>query len=270
MLYFIPTPIGNLDDVSLRALNVLRECEIVFCEDTRVTKALINLLNTKFNSNINIQKFIPLHSHNEAQILSNLDMEIFKKNVAYLSDAGMPAISDPGVELVRFAIKNGIDYEVLSGSNALLLAVVASGICEKEFTFLGFLPNTGKERTIAIQNALNSPYPVVIYESPKRILSLVKQIANSDPNRELFIIKEATKKFETKFSATAQKLKDELKNANLKGEWSVVIDKSPYKTSEKITLDDILALEIPPKTKAKLISKITGEEVKKIYENLTK
>ncbi|QKG28526.1 16S rRNA (cytidine(1402)-2'-O)-methyltransferase [Campylobacter sp. RM16187] len=270
MLYFIPTPIGNLEDISLHALNILRECEVIFCEDTRVTKSLINLLNSRFNSDIKIEKFISLHSHNEAQILSNLDTEIFKKTVAYVSDAGMPAISDPGVELVRFAIKNGIDYEVLSGSSALLLAVVASGLCDKEFTFLGFLPNTGKERTIAIQNALNSPYPVVIYESPKRVLALIEQIANLEPERKIFAIKEATKKFETKFSASAKELKEQLQNSNLKGEWCIVIDKSAHQSGEKITIDDITSLDIPPKTKAKLIAKITGENVKKIYENLTK
>ncbi|WP_172201964.1 16S rRNA (cytidine(1402)-2'-O)-methyltransferase [Campylobacter sp. RM16188] len=270
MLYFIPTPIGNLEDISLHALNILRECEVMFCEDTRVTKTLINLLNSRFNTDIKIEKFISLHSHNEARILANLDTEIFKKTVAYVSDAGMPAISDPGVELIRFAIKNNIEYEVLSGSSALLLAVVASGFCDKEFTFLGFLPNTGKERTVAIQNALNSPYPVIIYESPKRVLALVEQIANLDPQRELFAIKEATKKFETKFGATAKELSQILKSSNLKGEWSIVIDKSPHQSNEKITIEDIASLDIPPKTKAKLIAKITGENVKKIYEILTK
>lgn len=270
MLYFIPTPIGNLEDISLHALNVLRECEVIFCEDTRVTKTLINLLNSRFNSDIKIEKFISLHSHNEAQILSNLDTEIFEKTVAYVSDAGMPAISDPGVGLVKFAIKNKISYEVLSGSNAMLLAVVASGLCDKEFTFLGFLPNTGKERAVAIQNALNSPYPVVIYESPKRVLLLVEQIANLQPERKIFAVKEATKKFETKFSANAKELKDILQNANLKGEWCIVIDKSANQTAEKITTKDILELDIAPKIKAKLIAKITGENVKKIYQNLTK
>ena len=258
----VPTPIGNLSDISLRALSVLRECEILFCEDTRVAKSLINLLNTRFDANINIQKFIPLHTHNEDEILPKIELEIFDKNVAFLSDAGMPGISDPGAALVNFAIKNGIAYEVL--------AVVASGLCEKEFCFLGFLPNNGKERAAAIQNALNSPFPAVIYESPKRILSLILDFAELEPDREIFAIKEATKKFETKFRATASELAQKLQEANLSGEWCVVIQKNPNFTFEKITQNDILELEISPKAKSKLLAKITGRNAKEIYAELTR
>ena len=178
MLYFIPTPIGNLEDISLRAIRILRECEIAICEDTRVCKSLINLLNERFDASINISKFIPLHTHNENDFFVNLSDDFFSRNVAYMSDAGMPGISDPGVSLVRYAQKNYIKYEFLSGANAALLSVVASGLCDKEFVFLGFLPNTGRDRALAIQNALNLAYPAVIYESPKRILSLVQSIAN--------------------------------------------------------------------------------------------
>ncbi|MGP1485219.1 MAG: 16S rRNA (cytidine(1402)-2'-O)-methyltransferase [Campylobacter sp.] len=270
MLYFVPTPIGNLQDISLHALSVLRECEIIFCEDTRVSKSLINLLNDRFSANINITNFIPLHTHNENSILSQIDVRTFDKNVAFLSDAGMPGISDPGVALVKFAIKNGINYEVLSGSNAALLGLVASGLCEKEFVFLGFLPNNGKEREIAIQNALNLAFPCVIYESPKRVLSLTENIAKIEPNREIFAIKEATKKFETKFSAKASELVQKLKNTNLNGEWCLVMDKSPNLATEKITKADINELDISPKAKAKLLAKITGRSVKEIYSELTK
>ena len=165
----------------------------------------------------------------------------------------MPCISDPGVSLVKFALQNGIDYEVLSGANALLLAVAASGIVEKEFSFLGFLPNTGKERICAIENFMKSPYPCVIYESPKRVLNLVENLEKIDKNREIFLIKEATKK-----------------EANLNGEWCVVVDKSPNSGFERISENDILSLEIPPKIKAKLLAKITGKNSKEIYENITK
>ncbi|MBF0985167.1 MAG: rRNA (cytidine-2'-O-)-methyltransferase, partial [Campylobacter sp.] len=168
------------------------------------------------------------------------------------------------------AIKNDIAYEVLSGSNAALLAVVASGLCEKEFCFLGFLPNNGKERAIAIQNALNLPFPAVIYESPKRILSLILDFAKLEPNREIFAIKEATKKFETKFRAAASELAKKLQEANLSGEWCVVVQKNPNFTSEKITKNDILELEISPKAKAKLLAKITGKSAKEIYSELAR
>ncbi|HDX8138791.1 TPA: 16S rRNA (cytidine(1402)-2'-O)-methyltransferase [Campylobacter fetus] len=269
MLYFLPTPIGNLDDISKRCLDVLELCEIIICEDTRVTKSLITLLNAKFGLQISPKEFYSLHTHNEKDFFDKFDkVRLQTKICIYASDAGMPCISDPGISLVKFAQQNSIKYEVLSGANALLLAAAASGIIEKEFTFLGFLPNLGKERAIAIQNALNSLYPVIIYESPKRILSLIKSISEFDPLREVFIIKEATKKFEAKFKNSATNLLTQLENSNLNGEWCVVIDRSANKALERITTKDIMELDLPLKQKAKLISKITGENAKKIYQNL--
>lgn len=270
MLYFLPTPIGNLDDISKRCLDILNLCDIIICEDSRVTKSLINLLNTKYNLNINPSEFYSLHTHNESEFFAKFDPNnLIEKIVVYVSDAGMPCISDPGVALVRFAQNNSINYEVLSGSNALLLAVAASGLVEKEFSFLGFLPNTSRDRDLALQNALNSPYPVVIYESPKRILNLIKDIAKLEPTREIFAIKEATKKFETKFKNSAQNLVLSLQNANLKGEWCVVVAATNIINQEKITIDDINELDIAPKQKAKLLSKLTGKSVKEIYNKLS-
>jgi len=122
----------------------------------------------------------------------------------------------------------------------------------------------------AIQNALSLAYPAVIYESPKRILSLVQSVANLEPEREIFAIKEATKKFETKFKDRAKNLAQILEKANLNGEWAVVISKSANIATQNITKDEIISLDIAPKAKAKLLSKITGEEVKKIYDELIK
>ncbi|CAD7288657.1 16S rRNA (cytidine(1402)-2'-O)-methyltransferase [Campylobacter suis] len=268
MIYFVPTPIGNLKDISLHALDVLRGCESIICEDTRLSKLLINLLNDRFDAGINIRNFYSLHTHNEQDFFANLDIKIFDKDVAFVSDAGMPGISDPGVSLVRYAQQNDIKYEVLSGSSASLLALVASGLVDKEFIFLGFLPNTGKERAQAIQNALNLAYPAIIYESPKRILALVESIEKFDENREIFLIKEATKKFETKFRASAKKMVEILSCANLNGEWCVVVNKSKNVSTETIGINDIKDLDIAPKIKAKLLAKISGESAKKIYENL--
>ncbi|MBR2163714.1 MAG: 16S rRNA (cytidine(1402)-2'-O)-methyltransferase [Campylobacter sp.] len=270
MLYFLPTPIGNLDDISKRCLDILNLCDIIICEDSRVTKSLINLLNTKYNLNINPSEFYSLHTHNENEFFAKFEARKLVENiVVYVSDAGMPCISDPGVSLVEFAQKNGINYEVLSGANAALLAVAASGIVKKEFSFLGFLPNTGRDRELAVQNALNSAYPVVIYESPKRVLQLVEAIAKLEPKREIFAIKEATKKFEAKFKDNAKNLVAMLKGANLKGEWCIVIDGSKNSSQNTISVADINELDIPPKQKAKLLSKLTGKSVKDIYAQLT-
>lgn len=270
MLYFVPTPIGNLDDISSHALDVLKKCEILICEDTRVSKALINLLNQRYQISISPDKFYSLHTHNNEDFFKNINLDMFNQICVYVSDAGMPCISDPGIELVKFAQENDISYEILSGSNAALLAVAASGIIQKEWIFLGFLPNTSRNRTLSLQNALNLPYPCVIYESPKRIFSLMEDIAKIDQNREVFIIKEATKKFETKLKDSAINLLKTLKNINLKGEWCVVVDNSNKNIQSNITQDDILSLDIAPKIKAKLLSKITGDTVKNIYEKIIK
>jgi len=271
LLYFVPTPIGNLGDISHRALEILRDCEIIFAEDTRISKKLLNLLSEKFDINFTQKSFFSVHSHNEKEFIASFDAQILHEKICvFMSDAGMPCISDPGINFVKFALINSVPYEILPGANAILLAVAASGIVEKEFIFLGFLPNSGKEREIAIQNALNLPYPAVIYESPKRILEFVEKIAKFDENREIFLIKEATKKFEMKFFGTAAVVLNSLKTANLNGEWAAVIQKNANQTQERITEAEIIALDIPPKAKAKLIAKITGISPKKIYEKLTK
>lgn len=248
---------------------MLKECSVVLCEDTRVSKQLINLLNDRFSAGINISKFISVHSHNEADFISTISPSFFDENVAYMSDAGMPGVSDPGALLVEYCLKNGIKYEVLAGANAALVGLVSSGLCQKEFVFLGFLPNTGKEREIAIQNALNAPYPTVIYESPRRIVSLVDSISKTAPDRAIHLAKELSKKFERHFSGNALSILDELKTANTDGEWVVTIAPSNHASKvERISVADINELSISAKQKAKLIAKITGRPVKEVYGSL--
>lgn len=273
MLYFIPTPIGNLNDISQRALRILGECESVLCEDTRVCRSLFALLNAKFGTKIAPKRVLSLHSHNEKEVLASLDKGFFDENVAYLSDAGMPCISDPGVLLVRFAQENGVDYEVLSGANAALVAVAASGLCEKEFTFFGFLSNKGRERQKDIEKVLSNAYASVIYESPKRILTLVSELARLCPQRELFAIKEISKKFEKKFKGEAKTLAKTLENENLNGEWVLVVaGEESEKASEKkgifLSKDEIMALNLGTKDKAKLLAKFETKQTKEIYHQL--
>ncbi|CAG9469899.1 16S rRNA (cytidine(1402)-2'-O)-methyltransferase [Campylobacter felis] len=269
MLYFIPTPIGNLGDISLRSLELLSACEIVFCEDTRVCKHLITLLNERFKTCIKPQKILSLHTHNEKEVLEKLDLKLFEKNVAYLSDAGMPGISDPGFALVQFALKHKLSYEVLPGANAALVALVSSNLCEKEFIFLGFLANKGKQRQKEIENLLLNPYPTIIYEAPTRILALVQTIAKLEPKRELFAMKEISKKFQTSFRSRAEKLVEELKGANLNGEWVLVVAKSSQNfSSNSLCESDILELDLPLKIKSKLLAKMSGKNSKELYQKL--
>ena len=276
MLYFVPTPIGNLADISQRALTILGACELIICEDTRVCKALLNLLDKKYPSFSILstpKRFKALHSHNEREFFANLDKEIFAQNVAYLSDAGMPCISDPGTTLVRYAQENGVAYEVLSGANAALVAVAASGLCEKEFVFLGFLSPKAKSRQSELERALECEFTVILYESPKSILAFIKQIAKIAPEREIFAIKEISKKFEKKFKASAKALEITLSNENLNGEWCIVIAANKAKKSAKkesicLNKSDIMALNISAKNKARLLARFGEASAKQIYKQI--
>jgi 16S rRNA (cytidine1402-2'-O)-methyltransferase len=269
LLHFIPTPIGNLEDISLRSLALLATSQIVFCEDTRVSKRLINLLQDRNDIDFLEKEFISMHSHNEDKIISELDPKLFEKDVVYLSDAGMPSISDPGCKLVNFVQKHNIEYEILPGSSASLLAYAASGFCNSQFLFFGFLPHKGKSRKDALDKALNSGFVTIIYESPHRIQKLVEELCKLASAREIFLIKEATKLHEKKFKGSTILAKEWIDNINIKGEWVVVLDakKSEHGT---ITVDDILSLDLPKKQASKLISKITGQSIKECYQELVK
>jgi len=268
LVYFIPTPIGNLDDISQRSLKLLCEAHTLFCEDTRVTKKLLTLLSEKHNLKFHIENFIALHSHNEKYVLDNIDKSIFNETIAYLSDAGMPCISDPGAYFVKFTQENNIDYEVLPGANAALLAYASSGFLNPRFTFYGFLPHKGKERETGLEFIKNSSFPTIVYESPHRIEKLVEELAELLPDRKALFIKEATKKFEKRFVGTCKEIKEQFKNANLKGEWVIVIDNETLSKGDAITKEDILQLTLPPKQKAKLLAKVTGQSVKEWYSRL--
>jgi 16S rRNA (cytidine1402-2'-O)-methyltransferase len=268
LVYFIPTPIGNLDDISVRSLKLLAECKTLFCEDTRITKKLLSLLKERHNLDINVERFISMHSHNENHVLSTLDITVFDDTVAYLSDAGMPGISDPGSALVRFCQENKIAYEIVPGANAALLAYVASGIETHQFLFYGFLPHKGGERHDGLLEALNAPYATILYESPHRIEKLFEELAILAPTRSIFAIKEATKRHEKRFRGTALEVQNLSKSANLKGEWVVVITPLLHHEGQAIVKEDILELDLPPKQKAKLLSKLTGLSIKECYNSL--
>ncbi len=267
MLHFVPTPIGNLEDISLRSLRLLGSVKTIFCEDTRVAKRLIFLLKEKNLIDPPEQKFIALHSHNEKALLEKLDPDIFQEDVLYLSDAGMPGVSDPGCELVRYAQEHEIAYDVLPGANAALLAYASSGFCETRFLFFGFLPHKGRDRESALHEAMFNGYVTILYEAPHRLIKLLEQICNIDPKREIFLIKEATKRYQSQYKGTAEVILEQLKNQTIKGEWVVVIN-SDIKEIGVITVEDIKALDIPKKQAAKLIAKITGKTPKECYSDL--
>jgi 16S rRNA (cytidine1402-2'-O)-methyltransferase len=267
MLYLIPTPIGNLEDISIRSLKLLSSCSTVFCEDSRVSKKLITLLKSRFDLNTNIKRYIPMHSHNEKSLLESLDISIFDEDVVYLSDAGMPCISDPGCHLIKFCQNNNIAYDVLPGPNAMSLAYTSSGFCSSKFLFYGFLPHRGHAREVELEQAMFSGYITILYESPHRVIKLLEQICSINDQQEIFLIKEATKLYQKTFRGSAKELLDILQKQTIKGEWVVVLNSSTT-SSGSITISDIKSLDISKKQMSKLIAKITGESTKECYSRL--
>jgi 16S rRNA (cytidine1402-2'-O)-methyltransferase len=266
MLSLVPTPIGNISDISLRSLEILSTADIILCEDTRVTKKLIHLLKERHSLITSEPQFLSLHSHNEADFIAKLTPDFFNANVLYVSDAGMPGISDPGQLLVRYCLDNGIKYDILPGANAVLSAFVASGFCETKMLFFGFLPHKGHDRSAALQEALFNGYTTVLYESPKRLDKLLHEIVIAAPQRQVFLAKEISKKFQHFYRATAAELLIQL-TEEIRGEWVVVIEASAHQGGN-LNEQDILDLDIPKKAASKLIAKITGENPKECYQRL--
>jgi len=179
----------------------------------------------------------------------------------------MPGISDPGQVLVRYCIDNQISYDVLPGANALLTAFVASGFIQTQMLFIGFLDHKGNSRAAGLQKALYSGYTTILYESPHRLEKLLLEIDKEEPDREIFLAKELSKKYQNYFHGRAKDIYEKL-NKNYKGEWVVIIKATQAQNVSAITQKDILQLPIPKKLQATLISKITGENAKSIYQKL--
>ncbi len=267
VLKLVPTPIGNLDDISKRSIDALLEAELILCEDTRVTKKLLSLLATKNNLDFSNKEYKSFHSHNQKQVLDTFEVSFFEKNIVYVSDAGMPCVSDPGAVLVEYCLKNGISYDVLPGANAVLTAYAMSGFENTSFTFYGFLPHKGNIRTSKLNDIMNNGNLAILYESPHRLAKLIEEIKNVDENRTIFLVKEISKLHQEVFKNTALNIYEKFKSINIKGEWVVIIQENLDK-EKTLTLNDIKSLDIPPKIKAKLISKVTGEKTKDIYQQL--
>jgi len=271
MLAFVPTPIGNLGDISFRTIEVLKDGELILCEDTRVTKKLISLISDRLEINFPQFEYISLHSHNEKDFLTKDNQILLEtKKCIYMSDAGMPCVSDPGSLLVDFCLENNIEYDVLPGANAILTAYASSGFVNTTFTFFGFLPHKGTNRSDMLDKVMNSENLAVLYESPHRLMKLIEEISKIDPYREIFLTKELTKKYQTRYKGTVKSVLSQLEETTIRGEWVVIIKNIEFLNRGIITENDILELKLPPKQKAKILSKLTGESIKDIYNNLTK
>ncbi len=268
MITFVPTPIGNLEDISYRSIKALESAEVFLCEDTRVTKQLLNLISQRLDKTFNPKEFISVHSHNENDFLEKLKTIDTNQNIVYVSDAGMPCISDPGAKIVEYCIKNKIPYDVLPGANAAITSYAMSGFDNKEFLFYGFLPHKEQNRLEELQKIFSYPFVTILYESPKRVTQLLKELSSMDSQRIVFMAKEISKMYQTIYKDSAKNLYELFKkDKEPKGEWVVIIE-GIKSDGVLLGFDDIKDLDIPPKQKAKLIAKLKGIPVKVAYEEI--
>lgn len=217
-LYIVPTPIGNLEDITYRALNTLKSADLIAAEDTRNTQKLLNHFDIH-------TPLISYHEHNKRE---REDMMVSKVEegqvVALVSDAGMPAISDPGYELVHALIKSDLPVVVLPGANAALCALVGSGLPSSEFYFYGFLPRKKKEKQAELERLRSLKATLLIYESPFRVKDTLKVILEQLGNRNIAIARELTKRFEEYVRGTVEELISWTEETELRGEFCLVIE----------------------------------------------
>ncbi len=216
-LYLVPTPIGNLEDITLRALRILKEVDYILAEDTRQTLKLL--------SHYGISKTLhSYHSHNEHKVLLQVINDLKEgKNIAQVSDAGTPGISDPGFLLARACMENQLPLECLPGATAFVPALVKSGLPCDEFTYIGFLPEK-KGRQTALKKLAEEERTTVLYESPHRLLKALQQFVEYlGPERQISVSRELTKMFEETVNGTAAEVLTHFETHIIKGEFVIVI-----------------------------------------------
>lgn len=215
ILYLIPTPIGNMEDMTIRAINVLKEVEIVFSEDTRVTRLLLNYFNIN-------KKLISLHDHNEDKIKEKV-LEYLESgySVGLVTDRGTPIISDPGYKTVKFVSDKGYNVVALPGANAFVPALIVSGISPQPFIFYGFLDSKDSKKRKQLEELKYSKNTMIFYESPHRIVKTLNLMLDVFGDRDISISREISKKFESVYRG---KISDLISNFNdVRGEFVIIV-----------------------------------------------
>lgn len=268
-LFLVATPIGNLGDFSARAIETLKNSDVIYCEDTRVTAKLL--------SRFDISKPLRIYeTHRENRmvddILSNLDMG---KKVSLVSDAGYPGISDPGEILFRKITEKKYEMTVIPGASAGISALLLSGFPTSKFFFEGFLPSRGHARQNRLKELLKIPYTVILYEAPHRMIYLLNDLEKLAPERKISVSRELTKIHEETVRGTAGEIKSHF-NESYKGEFVAVL--SPFE-EEMISYDDediidLLSEKIDKgfsnKDAVKEIAKLTGRKKNEVYSLMLK
>ena len=218
VLYVVGTPIGNLYDISLRALNILKKVTLIACEDTRQTKKIMSKFEIKNN-------LISFNMHNSAKKIPKIISSLKKgESIALVSDAGMPSICDPGESLVKEAKFNELNIICIPGPCAAITALVSSGFHSSRFTFEGFLPKKKKEREEILMNISKNEKSTIVYESPHRINKLLTELKNHcGGNREIQLFRELTKKFEENLGNTIDEVIEKINTKEVLGELTLII-----------------------------------------------
>lgn len=227
-LYLVATPIGNLEDMTYRAIRTLRECELIAAEDTRQTRKLL----THFE--IVPQKLFSYHEHNKAASGPELIRYIIEgKNLAIVSDAGLPAVSDPGSDLVKLAIEAGIAVVPVPGANAALSALIVSGLSTERFTFAGFLPRENKDRRTALESLGQLEGTLLFYESPHRVAKTIEAMLETWGPRNAVLARELTKRHEEVARGTLEELLGLLNEHPPLGEYCIAVEGESRKQAQE-------------------------------------
>jgi 16S rRNA (cytidine1402-2'-O)-methyltransferase len=256
------TPIGNLDDVTLRVLDELRAADVILCEDTRHTRVLLE------RHGIAGKRLLSYHEHNEAkrsaEMLPRLEAG---ERIALVSDAGMPGISDPGARLVAGSLARGVPVTVLPGPTAVETALVASGLSAERYQFVGFLPRGARALATLWEELADWPYPVVAFESPQRLPATLRSLAEAEPGRRVAVCRELTKRFEEVVVGTATEVANRFGQAP-KGEITLVLGPG-RKTSEDEpafeAVAELVAAGLPRRRAAEIVARLTGVSRNELY-----
>lgn len=252
LLYICPTPIGNLEDITLRCLRILKEVDYIAAEDTRVTKKLLNHFDIK-------TKLISYHKFTEKkqsdEIISKLKNG---ENIALVTDAGTPVVSDPGNEIVSQAISNNIKVIPLPGPSAVTCALSASGLISEGFIFYGFLPKNTSQQIKLLQSLSENNLPIVFFESPNRVLATLQTISDNFGNINITVTRELTKLYEEIISGEINNIIDHFKSKTIKGEFTIIIDPI-HSEHTKLSIKEIESLIIEKLNNETPISSISLE-----------
>lgn len=237
ILYLVPTPIGNLEDMTFRAIRIMKEADVIAAEDTRNTKKLLNYFEIT-------TPIISYHEHNKNTAgIKIIERVRAGEKVALVSDAGMPCISDPGFDLVQLAISENITVVPLPGANAALTALIASGITSQPFYFYGFLDRQKKSKKEELGELAKLKSTIILYESPHRIKETLKVMLDILGNRQIVLCRELTKKFEEFLRGTLEEALEWATTQEIKGEFVIILEGSTIQVEETNWFDNLSILD---------------------------